>query len=129
MEQNDIIEQINTACNILDNLRARLINESRSTKKKKTKKITEEITKPLTDMGELNQGLTIKQCLERYGQPTDDEHIQSINNIINKNGISLEQLDSCLERVKYANDKAPKNDIKKYTYSCLHKINSTKEDF
>ena len=127
LEREQIIETLNKALNTLDKLRSDLINEGRkeekATKKKRTTgKITEEVTKPLEEMGDLNRELTIKQCLERYGQPTDDDHIASVKKIVDGNGITLEQLDSCLERVKYANDKDPKNDIKKYTYSCLYKV-------
>ena len=130
MDKDRLLEKINTACNILDSVRAELINEDRKTKKgnKKAKGIAktlaEEIKKPLEEMSELNKGLTVKQCLEKYGQPTDDDHIESIKRIVSNNDITPEQLDSCLERVKYANDKDPKNDIRKYTYSCLYKVNS-----
>lgn len=127
MEENSILEKLNTALNILESARLEVIKaetKEKKTSKKKTKKLSEEISKPLNEMGELNRELTVKQCLERYGQPTDDEHVESVNRIITGNGITLEQLDSCLERVKYANDKDPKNDIKKYTYSCLYKVNS-----
>ena len=129
MNTERVIEKINTACNILDSLRAELINDSKAPKGKKEKQPAEKvadalkgITKELADMGELNKELTIKQILEKYGQPTEDDHIESINRIVTDNGITLKELDSCLERVKYANDKDPKNDIKKYTYSCLYKI-------
>ena len=127
MNTERVIEKVNQACNILDSLRAELINDSKAPKSKKNKtaeKVTDAlngITKDLAEMGELNRELTIKQLLEKYGQPADDEHIESINKIVTDNGITLKQLDSCLERVKYANDKEPKNDIKKYTYSCLYK--------
>ena len=127
MEENSILEKLNTALNILESARLEVIKaetKEKKTSKKKTKKLSEEISKPLNEMGELNRELTVKQCLERYGQPTDDEHVESVNRIITGNGITLEQLDSCLERVKYANDKDPKNDIRKYTYSCLYKVNS-----
>ena len=128
MDKERLLDRINTAANILDGIRAELINEDSQPKKSKAKglakKLTEEITKPLEEMSALNQELTVKQCLERYGQPTDDEHVESVNRIVSSNGITLEQLDSCLERVKYANDKDPKNDIRKYTYSCLYKVNS-----
>ena len=121
METDRVIEKLNTALNILDSLRLEIMKED--TKQKKTKKAdpVKEVTKPLNEMGELNQQITIKQILEKYDQPADDGHIESIQKIINSNGISLEKLDSCIERVKYANDKEPKNDIKKYTYSCLYK--------
>ena len=132
MEQTEreyIIEVLNKALNPLDKLRADLINEGKAEKKagkKKSKKtvtaITEEITKPLAEMGELNRELTIKQSLERYGQPTDSDHVTSVLKIVDDYGITLMQLECCLERVKYANDKDPKNDLKKYTYSCLYKI-------
>ena len=128
MNTDRVIEKLNTACNILDSLRAEIINETKAPKAKKKKgdaeKVTDAlngITKELSEMGELNRELTIKQTLEKYGQPTDDDHIESIVRIVNDNGITLKQLDSCLERVKIANDKDPKNDIKKYTYSCLYK--------
>lgn len=128
MNTERVIEKLNTACNILDSLRAEIINETKAPKTKKKKsdaeKVTDAlngITKELSEMGELNRELTIKQTLEKYGQPTDDDHIESIVKIVSDNGITLKQLDSCLERVKTANDKDPKNDIKKYTYSCLYK--------
>ena len=126
MNTDRIIEKLNAACNILDSLRAEIINETKAPKgKKKTEKVKDtinEITKELSDMGELNRELTIKQVLEKYDQPTDDEHIANINRIVEKTGITLKELDSCIERVKTANDKEPKNDIYKYTYSCLYKI-------
>lgn len=123
METEKVLEKLNTALNILDSLRAEIIKEDSKEKKarKKTADPVKEVTKPLKDMGDLNQQLTIKQTLEKYSMPTDEEHIESIQNIVTSNGISLEKLDSCLERVKYANDKDPKNDIRKYTYSCLYK--------
>lgn len=125
-ERERIIEVLNKVLNPLDKLRSDLINEgraqSKAEKKKDTKKLAEEISKPLADMGELNRELTVKQSLERYGQPTDDDHIASVLKIVDNNGITLEELESCLERVKYANDKDPKNDLKKYTYSCLYKL-------
>lgn len=123
-ERERIIEILNKVLNPLDKLRSDLINEGRAQgktgKKKKTKKLAEDVSKPLEEMSEL----TVKQCLEKYGQPTDDDHVESVKRIVSNNDITAEQLDSCLERVKYANDKDPKNDIRKYTYSCLYKMNS-----
>jgi len=124
METDRVIEKLNTALNILDSLRAEIIKDSSQEQKRAKSKKTDpvkEITKELADMGELNQQITIKQILEKYSQPADDEHIESIQKIINSKGLTLKQLDGCIERVKYANDKDPKNDIKKYTYSCLYK--------
>ena len=121
METERVLEKLNTALNILDGLRAEIIRADSKQKKEKKADPVKEVTKPLNEMGDLNQQITIKQILEKYGQPTDDEHIESVQRIINSNNITLEKLDSCIERVKYANDKDPKNDIKKYTYSCLYK--------
>ena len=130
MKKNEIIEKINIACNILDSLRADLINESAPTgkKKKKQKKVSEEITKPLAEMGELNRELTVKQIVERYQeQPQDDDHIQSVCNIVSKKGITTEQLEGCLDRIREHATKHEVQDIRKFTYKCLHNMNKEKE--
>lgn len=126
MDETRLLEKINKACNILDSLRAEIINGSKPARKgKKNKKtVSEEITKPLEEMGELNRELTVKQCLERYGQPTDDDdHIQSVCNIVVKNGITLDQLEGALIRIKEQADHDKVKDIKTYTYGTLHRIN------
>jgi len=122
MEHEQMIDKINTALNILEGVRLALLKEQKPEKKKKpAADPVKDSKKDLADMGELNRQLTIKQILEKYGQPADDDHVESIYKIVNKNGITIKELDSCIERVKTANDKEPKNDIKKYTYSCLYK--------
>lgn len=125
MENDRLIEKVNTALNILESVRAELLKGDKGGKKAKKNTASDPLKdteKGLNEMGDLNQQITIKRTLEKYGQPTDDDHIASVQKIINSNGLTLEQLDSCLERVKYANDKEPKNNIKAYTYSCLYKV-------
>ena len=122
MENEKLLEKINTACNILDSLRAELINEDRGIKKAGKKK-KEDVTKTLAEEGELEQEFLIKQTLEQYSQPTDDEHVENVSKIIKSNNITLEQLARCLQRVNTANAKTPIRDIKKYTYGSLHAIN------
>lgn len=117
MENDRLIEKINTALNILEGVRAEIIKAD-GKEKKKARKNSQVESDP-------QQQKEIKRVLEKYGQPTDEEHIASVQKIVSTNDITLEQLDACLERVKYANDKDPKNNIKAYTYSCLHKINKS----
>lgn len=129
MENDRIIEKINTALNILEGVRTEILKadsqERKKAKKSKGADPLKEVEKPLEVMSDLNQQLTIKQTLEKYGQPSDGEYVESIQKIITGNAITLEQLDACLDRVKWANDKEPKNNIKAYTFSCLHKINKS----
>ena len=122
METSEILEKINTCANILDKLRADLINQERNTKQtqKKTKAKGKEAAKILEDMNSLNQTLTVKASLEKFSLPTDQEFTEDVSKFVVEKGMSLQKLEGILERVKYANDKSPKNDIKKYVFSCLH---------
>ena len=149
MEKAKIIEQLNKAENIIDKLRADLLNEDNDSKKKKKKSnsittkelaslvdldgtlkepIADEVQKKdFKELNSINQQLEVKRLLERYScfNELEDKSlfIDDLIKIISNNNISVEQLDATLERVKYANDKQPKADIKKYTYSCLYNIN------
>ena len=122
METSEILEKINTCANILDKLRADLINQERNTKRtqKKTKAKGEEAAQILEDMNSLNQTLTVRASLEKFSLPTDQDFTEDVSKFVVEKGMTLQKLESVLERVKYANDKSPKNDIKKYVFSCLH---------
>lgn len=144
MEKDELIERINKATNILDKLRADLINEDREKKKSckktyKTKDLAKECDiefktdleeqpqqKDFKDLNTLNKEIEIKHLLGRYSCfaecEKDTEFIEDLLKILDLNNINLKELDSALERIKYANDKQPKNDIKKYTFSCLYNI-------
>ena len=122
MNNERMLEKMNTALNILDSVRLELIKEDTETTKKKKEKVKKADAEKLKETGELAREYNIKKVLEKYHQPTDDEHVESICKIVENNNISKEQLDACIERVFKANIKEPKKNIKKYTYSCLYKI-------
>lgn len=86
----------------------------------------EKQNKDFKELNSINQKLEIKHCLEHYSCFNEledkDEFINDIIKIMSNNNISIKQLDSTLERIKYANDRQQKEDIKKYTYSCLYKV-------
>lgn len=128
-EINDIREKLNIAGNIIDGVLVQLAKAEKKTTggKKSKKKVSEEIKKTFAEMGELNQELTVTQCLERYEQPTDDDHVNSVLNIMRRNNIEVDQLEGVLERIQAQAKKNGVEDIKKYTYACLHKVNQTKE--
>lgn len=126
MEKEILLNRLNEIYNKVDRLIVDLINEDQPKKKgkKKQKKVSEEISKPLADMGELNRELTITQILERHPeQPQDDNHIQSVINCVRMHNTTAEQLEDALDRIKQQNDKGKVNDIRTYTYKTLHKIN------
>ena len=146
MEKERIIEQLNKAENIIDKLRADLLNEEIKTKKsnsKTLKELAKECTlddtneveekptakKPFRDLNELNKQLEIKHLLQKYScfneVANEREFLEDIEKIIERNSISLDKLDGVLERIKYANDKNTIRDIKNYTYSCLHKMSKS----
>lgn len=127
MEKEILLNRLNEIYNKVDRLIVDLINEDQPKKKgkKKQKKVSEEISKPLADMGELNRELTITQILERHPeQPKDDSHIQSVINCVRMHNTTAEQLEDALDRIKQQNDKGKVNDIRTYTYKTLHKINT-----
>lgn len=127
MEKEILLNRLNEIYNKVDRLIVDLINEDQPKKKgkKKQKKVSEEISKPLADMGELNRELTITQILERHPeQPQDDNHIQSVINCVRMHNTTAEQLEDALDRIKQQNDKGKVNDIRTYTYKTLHKINT-----
>lgn len=127
MEKEILLNRLNEIYNKVDRLIVDLINEDQPKKKgkKKQKKVSEEISKPLADMGELNRELTITQILERHPeQPQDDNHIQSVINCVRMHNATAEQLEDALDRIKQQNDKGKVNDIRTYTYKTLHKINT-----
>lgn len=126
MEKEQLINRLNEIYNKVDRLIADLINEDTPKKeKKRQKKVSEEIHKPLAEMGELNRELTVTQILERHPeQPKDDSHIQSVINCVRMHNATAEQLEDALDRIKQQNDKGKVNDIRTYTYKTLHKINT-----
>lgn len=80
-----------------------------------------EETKPVKSLAQ-----NVAELLERYSCYMDltdkEEFINDIVVVLEKDGINLKQLDSTLERIKYANDKRQIADIKKYTFGCLHNL-------
>ena len=127
MEKEILLNRLNEIYNKVDRLIVDLINEDQPKKKgkKKQKKVSEEIRKPLAEMGELNRELTVTQILERHTeQPKDDSHIQSVINCVRMHNATAEQLEDALDRIKQQNDKGKVNDIRTYTYKTLHKINT-----
>lgn len=128
MEKEILLNRLNEIYNKVDRLIVDLINEDQPKKKrkKKQKKVSEEIRKPLADMGELNRELTVTQILERHPeQPKDDDHIQSVINCVNMHNITAEQLEDALDRVKEYQETKGINDIKRFTYRCLHNMNKS----
>lgn len=115
--QSDL-EKINTALNCLEAVRVRILEDLNS--KNKNKKAPE-ISKPLNQTGELNRELIIKQCLELYDQPTDDEHVKAVAKIVNTYNASMEQLNGCLGKIQEYSRDHEINDLKRYTYGSLHK--------
>jgi len=112
--QSDL-DKINTALNCLEAVRVRILEDLNGKKK------TAPPVKPLKEMGELNKELTVKQCLENFGQPTDDEHVKAIVKIVNSYGLTLDQLGSCLYTIQEYGKNHEINDLKRYTYGSLHK--------
>ena len=121
-----IIKDQEKLLNTVDRLIADIVSEDAPKKgKKRQKKVSEEIRKPLTEMGELNQELTVKQILAQHPeQPQNDSHIQSVINCVRMHNATAEQLEDALDRIKQQNDKGKVNDIRTYTYKTLHKINT-----
>lgn len=122
---NKIYSDQEKLLNAVDRLIADIVNEDAPKKKKKTrKKVSEEISKPLADMGELNRELTVTQILERHPeQPKDDDHIQSVVKCVNMHNITAEQLEDALDRVKRYQETKGIDDIRRFTYRCLHNMN------
>lgn len=63
------------------------------------------------------------QLSEQYEPTSSSEHVGSVHSIVDAKGIARQQLEECLQQIRATNGKEPKNDIRKYTYSCLHKVN------
>lgn len=119
MTNEKLLEELNKIANITDKLIASVIAEDKTLKKNKKKVKTDPKADVITteETIALVHNNLIKCCF-----PTDKEFIEDVSKVVTTNNISVEDLEKCLERVKIANDKEPKNDIKKYIFSCLYKI-------
>lgn len=84
------------------------------------------IEKDFKDLNTVNKQLEIKRLLKRYNcyeeVSEDIDFINDLIKVINDKNISIKKFDNTLETIKYANDKSHKNNIKSYTFACLHKL-------
>lgn len=112
------LNRVNNALNSLEALRVRILEDLNGKPKKKE---APEISKPLNETGELNRELIVKQTLAVFGQPTDEEHIKAVAKIVNTYNASLEQLSACLGKIQEYGKAHEINDLRRYTYGCLHK--------
>lgn len=84
------------------------------------------IDKDFKDLNTVNKQLEVKRLLKRYNCYEDvSEDIDFINDLIKlivDKDISIKKFDNTLETIKYSNDKSHKNNIKSYTFACLHKL-------
>lgn len=115
MTNEKLLEELNKIYNITDRLIAKVINEDKALKKNNKKNKADVIANETKAVVEEN--------LIKNNLPTDKEFIEDVSKVITNNNISANEIAECLKRVKTANDKEPKNDIKKYIFSCLYKIN------
>ena len=120
MTNEKLLEELNKIANITDRLITKVINESKGTGKSKSKSAAARTTE--VNVSEETKAI-VHDSLIKNSFPVDSEFMEDIGKIVAANSISADDLTKCLERVKAANDKEPKNDIKKYIYSCLYKIN------
>ena len=120
MTNEKLLDELNKIANITDRLIASVINEDKALKKsKKTSKADVKKDVVITDETIAN----VHDNLIKYSFPIDKDFIEDVSKVVTTNNISVDDLAKCLERVKTANEKEPKNDIKKYIFSCLYKIN------
>lgn len=84
------------------------------------------IEKDFKDLNTVNKQLEVKRLLKRYNcyeeVSEDIDFINDLIKVINDKNISIKKLDNTLETIKYSNDKSHKNNIKSYTFACLHKL-------
>lgn len=119
MEKQEIIKVIEKSVNELDALRVKLLNEDLPyTKKKKTSK--KEIVKDELEQETLT---IIKNALVLNNLPNDNDFIEDIYKVCYRNNIYKDTLEEVLKAVRKADDKSPKNDIKKYIFTCLYNVN------
>lgn len=84
------------------------------------------IEKDFKDLNTVNKQLEVKRLLKRYNcyeeVSEDIDFINDLIKVINDKNISIKKFDNTLETIKYSNDKSHKNNIKSYTFACLHKL-------
>lgn len=115
MNKQEIINTIDKSIKDLDNLKNMLLKEDITEKKKKPKRKEHVLNEGETEVKE-----DIKKSLILYSLPNNDEFIEDIYKICFRNSIFRDDLKKILEAVKRANDKSPKDDIKKYLFTCLY---------
>lgn len=121
MTNEKLLEELNKIANVTDRLISNIINEDKTLKKSK-KKVKADPKADVNAITEETQNI-VENYLIKCCFPSDKEFIADVSKVITFNNISVDDLEKCLDRVKTANDKEPKNDIKKYIFSCLYKIN------
>lgn len=119
MTNEKLLEELNKIANITDRLISKVINEDKALKKSNKKAKAEVKADVVIEEETIKR---IEQNLIYNGFPTDKDFIEDVSKVVTANNISLDDLEKCLSRVKKANEKEPKNDIKKYIFSCLYKI-------
>ena len=119
MEKQEIIRTLQRNVNELDKLLTKLLNEDLEEKRKSKKEVKQE---SILDEAEQETIKSIKELLVINDLPSNKEFIKDIYKICYRNNIYKEKLEEVLKAVKRANDKSPKDDIKKYIFTCLYNI-------
>lgn len=120
MEKQEVIKVLQKNVNELDRLLTKLLNEDLEKKRKSKKEVRQE---SLLDEAEQETLKGIKELLVINNLPSNDEFLKDVYKICYRNNIYKEQLEEVLRAVKRANDKSPKDDIKKYVFTCLYNVN------
>lgn len=122
MEKQEIIKTLQKNVNDLDKLLTKLLNEDLE-EKRKVKAIAETKQESILDVAEEETLKSIKELLVINDLPSNDEFLKDVYKICYKNNIYKQKLEEVLTAVKKANDKSPKDDIKKYVFTCLYNVN------
>ena len=116
MNKQEIINTLENNIKDLTIVLDELKKDTKYSKKKRDKHKSNEIL----DKAEEETIKSIKNILMINQLPYDDLFIQDVYKVCYKNNIYLDLLESVLQNVRRADNKSPKDDIKKYIFTCLY---------
>lgn len=113
-EKADLINWINKTQNTLEAMRRYINNDGQlAGKKTRATKATAKTTATALEK-------KIKKALEALNLPSDSDFISDIAKVTNGK-MTVDRLKGVLENIQRANDKSPKENLKAYTFKCIHK--------
>jgi len=123
MDKDKIVQRLNKIENLIDSLRVDLLDEDLKKKSKFYKNLNKESKNDSKEITVSKEEIKeYSELAAKYSLPEEEEFINDIVKIVKYNNISLDKLEQVFSNIKRANEKQPKDDIQKYTFSCLHRI-------